>query len=582
MVSQIIMKLLAKTAEDRYQSAAGLRNDLEQCAEQWTRVRTIAPFGLARRDVSERFAVADRLYGREPDLAALLAAFDRCSRAGPGITFVAGFAGVGKSALINALQQPVAQQRGHFISGKFDQRSRGIPYQALVQAFQMLVQQLLTEPPERLQRWRDRILDDLQLADAGTLSLLEPLLTSSDILSLFVIGAYRLNQVDEGHPLRQTVQALEKAGARIQQISLTPLKRDEIAQLVADTMKCPMADALDLAQAVLAKTAGNPFFAIQFLKTLHQDGLITFDVERLRWVAGVDAIRSASITENVVDLMSRRIDRLGQAARNAITYAACIGNRFDLTTLATVTEQSSEATELQIAEAIAAGLIIPEGQNQFVFLHDRVQQAAYARTPDVRKPEAHLAAGRLLLQNTPASQIEDEPFDVASHLNIGAHLITAPKEQRAVAHLNLLAGRKARLSSAYQAALEYFAAGVRLIDEAHWRSDYPLAFSINLEAAQCEVLCGDFNGAQTHLASLLGRARDSLDKAKVYSLQMVHYENAARYADALATAREALALFEVSFPDSSEAKQAALDNEIDAIGSLIGERSIQSLVDPSR
>ncbi|MFN0303967.1 MAG: ATP-binding protein [Burkholderiales bacterium] len=176
-----------------------------------------------------------------------------------------------------------------------------------------------------------------------------------------------------------------------------------------------MADALDLAQAVLAKTAGNPFFAIQFLKTLHQDGLITFDVDRLRWVGGIEAIRSVSITQNVIDLMRRRIDRLDPAGRTAITLAACMGNRFDLASLATVSEQSTEATQRQLSEAVAAGLIIPEGQGVFVFLHDRVQQAAYARIADARNPEAHWAAGRLLWNKTPPNQIEEDPFDIASH-----------------------------------------------------------------------------------------------------------------------------------------------------------------------
>jgi predicted ATPase/signal transduction histidine kinase len=640
VVSQIVMKLLAKSVEDRYQSATGLRIDLEECAAQWSRFANVQPFVLGARDVSEQFTIADRLYGREPDLASLLAAFERYRHAGPGIMLVAGNAGVGKSALIEALRQPVAEQRGYFIAGKFDQRARGIPYHALIQAFQGFIAQLLTEPFDRLQSWRDRIqdalkenagviaemipeveliigtqpppaavgpqeaenrfrrvferfvavltteeqplvlfLDDLQWADTATLNLLEPLLSSSDIRSLFVIGAYRVGQVDETHPLRRIVQALEQQGAPVHQITVTPLKRDDIARLIADTMHCTVLEAADLAQVVLAKTAGNPFITIQFLQALHQDGLITFDVDQSRWVAGIDAIRSASVTENVVELMSRKIDRLGPAARTVLTHAACIGNRFELNTLATVTEQSADETRGYLSEAVAAGLVIPDGHNQFQFLHDRVQQAAYARIPDARKPEAHLAAGRLLWKSTPSDQIESEPFDIASHLNIGAHLITQPDEKRALANLNLVAGRKARQSTAHEAALGYFKAGVNLLDESAWRSDYELAFSIHLEFAQCEYLCGDFNAAETHLASLLLRTKHNLDKATVHSQQMVQYENVARYADALATARTALSLFGVSFPQAGDAKQAALEDEIAAIDALIAGRPIQSLID---
>ena len=391
-LSQLVMKLLAKTAEARYQSALGLQEDLSRCAREWAARGQIAPFTLAQRDVPDRFLISQRLYGREPEVSALLDAFERIcqGRAAAAMMLVSGYAGVGKTSLIQELYKPIIRTRGYFISGKFDQVVRSVPFGALIQAFRGLMRQLLSESEAQLDAWRDRLsqalgtqggvltdvipeierligpqsrppalaptealnrfqrvlqrfvgalaqpghplvifLDDLQWADAATLSLLQPLLTSRDVESLFLLGAYRDQEVDDAHPLLRTLSALDAAGVELHRVVLAPLQRAGLTLLIHDTLHGDEAAAEQLAALVLEKTGGNPFFVTQFLKALKEEGLIAFDYEQCCWTYRLDAIAEAPLTDNVIDLMTRKIERLSERTQQALTLAACIGNAFD-------------------------------------------------------------------------------------------------------------------------------------------------------------------------------------------------------------------------------------------------------------
>ncbi len=655
-VSDIVMKLLAKTAEERYRSALGLKEDLDVCTRDWTARRRSASFPLGRRDVWDHFLISQKLYGREHEVAVLLGAFDRVCRrptARPSMMLVAGYSGIGKTSLIQELYKPIVRQRGYFISGKFDQVVRNIPFGALIQAFRALVRQLLTESETRLAGCRATLLqalganggvlaevipeiefiigkqppavalgptealnrfqlmfqnfvaalarpehplvvflDDLQWADPATLSLLEPLLTGQDIQSLFLMGAYRDHEVDAGHPLLRTLAALESAGVEMQHVALGPLKLADLTLLIRDTLHGELADAEPLAELVLEKTGGNPFFVTQFLKTLKEEGYLTFDYGQGRWTYCIDAIADAPLTDNVIDLMTRKIRRLPERTQRALTLAACIGNPFDQHTLAIVSEQSPEAAADDLKEAISEGLILagalrydsaetpPDAAAPaYAFLHDRVQQSAYALIPAERKQIAHLTVGRLLRERASPEQAEEGIFGIVHHLNLGRSLITDAAERVTVARFNLTAGRKAKASTAHETALQYLEAGLSLLSEEHWTSDYELAFDLHLETAESQYLCGKFEAAEREFASLLHRATTNLDRAKVCRLRSVQCENMSRYADALASAREGLLLFGVSFPDSAEAKEAALESEIAAIQTSLGGRSIASLID---
>jgi predicted ATPase/transcriptional regulator with GAF, ATPase, and Fis domain len=651
-VSQIVMRLLAKTAEQRYQSALGLRNDLEHCARQWVEQRCIAPFLLGQRDVSDRFLVSQKLYGRDREVNELLQVFDNVCEGQTAMMLVEGYSGIGKTSLIQELYKPIVRERGYFIAGKFDQVARSVPYGALIQAFRGLIRQLLAESKDRLAAWRSRLvatlganagvitevipeielivghqpapaalgaseaqnrfqmvfqnfvgaiaqkehplvmfLDDLQWADSATLNLFEPLLTSPDIDHLFLIGAYRDNEVDAAHPLVRTLGNLEGAGFHLNRIALQPLALADLTLLVADTFHCDAAAVEPLARLVLEKTGGNPFFVIQFLKALQKEGLLEFDYEQGNWGFHLEAIAAAGITDNVVDLMTRKIQRLSTKAQAALTLGACIGNQFDLATLAIVSRQSHTSAEDDLREALEEGLLLPSSRltdvpadrvsanSSYAFLHDRVQQAAYALIPAEDKQIVHLTVGRLLLDQLSGTEAEERVFDIVSHLNLGSSLIERESEQVTLARLNLTAGSKAKASTAHQNALGYLKAGLKLLGEDKWDSEYELMLALASERAECEYLCGNFDEAERQFEHILERAQNKLDKARVYGLRMVQYENMSRYTEALACARESLALFGFSFPNTTEEKGAAIEAEIAEIQSLLADRSIASLIE---
>jgi predicted ATPase/transcriptional regulator with GAF, ATPase, and Fis domain len=655
-LSHIVMKLLAKTAEERYQSALGIRQDLEYCERELAAHASVTPFSLGQRDVSDRFVIPQKLYGREPEVDALLRAFDHTCQGPSAMMLVAGYSGIGKTSLIQELYKPIVRHKGYFISGKFDQVGRNIPFGALIQAFCGLLQQLLTESKDRLNLWRARLsealgatggvlaevipeielvmgkqppppvlgpaealnrfqlvfqnfvgalarqehplvvfLDDLQWADAATLSLLQPLLTSPEIRFLFLMGAYRDNEVDAGHPLARTLNNLGPSGAQLHRLFLSPLPLSDLTLFIRDTLHGELSDAEPLARLVLEKTGGNPFFVIQFLRALKEEGFLAFDYEQVRWAYRIEAIRSAAMTDNVIDLMTWKIRGLSPKSQRALTLAACIGNPFDLNSLAVVSQQSPEAAGDDLKEALREGLVLPvplpydafESQSPdgaaaailpYAFLHDRVQQAAYALIPDEGKQLVHLAVGRLLLGRSNPGTADEKIFDIVHHLNRGSGMISDDNERLSVAQLNLKAGQKAKSSTAYEAALSYLKAGLGLLADEQWDSNNPLMFTLHIEAAECEYLCGHFDEAERYFDLLLGRARTRLDKAQVYNLRIIRYENMSLYADAVRSGMEALALFGVSFPDSAEEKEAALETELGAIQTLLGNRTIDSLI----
>ena len=651
-VTRLILKLLAKAAEDRYQSVAGITHDLETCQREWTAHDAISLFDLGSRDVPQQLLIPQKLYGRDRDVGELLRAFEGAREGRTAMLLVAGYSGIGKTSLIHELYDPIVRQRGRFIAGKFDQVVRNIPYGALTQALRNLVRQLLTESEGELTRCRAQLsdvlganggvlsevipeielilgkqpapppldptearnrfgyvfqsfvrtvaqkehplvvfLDDLQWVDAGTLDLLHSLLTSPDIRHLLLIGAYRENEVDAGHLLTWAINRLEVSGAPLSRLSLGPLALPELTLFLGDTLHREAAYVEPLARLIQKKTDGNPFFVIQFLKTLEQDGLFEFDDERAGWSFRIDAIADASMTNNVVDLMTRKIRRLPAGAQGVLALAACIGNRFDWSTFLAVSRHSPEQAWTGLSECLDAGLIQPVGDPSpganestgeeavYAFLHDRVQQAAYGLIPEADKMPVHLDLGRLLLVGFDTEVPDDRIFAILNHLNIGSDLITSASERLSLAKLNLAAGRKAKMSAAYRAACDYLQKGIALLDDTRWSSDYELMLSLFLEAAECQYLAGAFDAAEEYFERLLERAATPMDEAQVRILRMTVYENQSRWTDAVASGRAALALLGISLPQRSEDQYAALDREVEATQSALGNRAIASLID---
>ncbi len=634
LLSALVMKLLAKAPEERYQSAQALAQDLARCTRSWAERGALEPFALGLHDRAGGLVFTSRLVGREREVAALQAAFERCREGAPVVVLVEGYAGIGKTSLIQQLYRPIVRRRGWFIGGKFDQVARGVPFGALIQAFQGLVRQLLGENEARLAHWRETLraalganagvltqvipeigfivgpqpappelgsteaqnrfqrvlqqfvavlarpehplvlfLDDLQWADAATLALLEPLATSAEIGSLLLLGAFRDHELEASPRLARTLAALQASGMPIERVVLGPLAVADLRTLVAGALHSDDEGAAALAALVHAKTGGNPFFAMQFLRLLEREGRLAYDRDAARWTYAIEAIEAAPLADNVVDLMTRRIGRLPAPAQALLTLAACIGNRFDMATLATVSEGAVGATAAELAPVLAEGLVLPlpgGAEGEYAFLHDRVQQAAYALIPPERRRMVHLTAGRLLR----ARASEGALFEIVRHLNEGRSLMTEGSEQRELAALDLAAGRRAKQATAYEPALELFEAGLDACE-----SDAALAFELRLEAAECRYLVGRFEEALADFGRLADAAPTPRDRARALRLRCVQYENMARYVEALACARAGLALFDLHLPEDEAAKAQALEREIATIERLREGRPIAALVD---
>lgn len=639
-IGAILLKLLAKGAEDRYQSALGLKADLERCAEELDASGRIEAFALGAHDVSERFQIPQKLYGREAELAELMGAFDRVANSGqPELLLVAGYAGIGKSALVQELHKPVVRERGHFLSGKFEQYKRDVPYSTITQAFRGLVQQLIGESEESLAAWKARLqeavaingrliidiipqlemvigaqpavpelpateaqnrlhlvferfiaacatrqhplvifLDDLQWVDPASLRLLEHVLAHSDTRFLLCIGAYRDNEVGAGHPLLAAVDKIAKAGAAVQTITLEPLSRAQLCRFVADTLHCDSARAESLARLVHDKTEGNPFFFVQFLRTLHQEGFFDLEPGTGTWTWDITRIEARGFSDNVIDLMVGRLRQLPAATQEVLLYAACLGNQFALGTLATICERAEGAVEEAMRESLRARQVsVSEGIYQFV--HDRVQQAAYSLIPEGERAAIHLRIGRRLLASTAHEQLEEALFDIVNHLNHGVALVTDTEEKAALCWLNARAGRKAAASIAYASARKYLAQARELLPAEAWEARYADTLDLHLELSECEHLLGNVAGAQQLHDLVLARARCDPDRARAYRLRIRLYQASGPYRESVRVALEGLRRFGVEFPEGDAEIQAAFVAEHQEVRVNLRGRRIREIID---
>ena len=641
LLSSLIMKLLAKNAEERYQTASGLEADLLRCLAEWESYRCIDAFPLGAHDASDRLRIPEKLYGRAREIEALLAAFDRVVAQGtPELVLVSGYSGVGKSSVVNELHKVLVPPRGLFAAGKFDQYKRDIPYTTLAQAFQMLVRQILVKSEAELGQWRGVLaeavgpngqlivslipevefiigkqpplpdlppqdaqnrfkmvfrrflgafarpehplalfLDDLQWLDAATLELLEHLISDPDVRHLMLVGAYRDNEVSPSHPLTRTLEAIRKGGARMQEIVLAPLGLDDVSRLVADALHCKRDSARPLAQLVHQKTAGNPFFTIQFLTALAEEGLLAFNRDAAAWIWDLARIRVKGYTDNVVDLMIGKLKRLSDTTQDALQQLACLGNVAEIATLSLVHGNTEEAMDAALWEAARAGLVF-RLESAYKFLHDRIQQAAYSLIPEEHRAEVHLRIGRVLLASMTADGLAEHLFDVANQLNRGAALLTDRDEKAKVATINLRAGRKAKASAAYASACLYLGAGMALLDESDWGNRYELTFRLWLERAECEFLSSNLDKAEQLILELLQRGASKVDQAAVYHLKVQVHVVKGQYSHGVDTALACLRLFGIDFPAHPTREQ--VQTEYETLCQTLNARPIESLIDLPR
>ncbi len=614
-LSRLVMKLLAKDPEERYQSAAGLAHDLAALSAAAEAGRPADDFILAERDVPDRLRIPERLYGREAELAQLVEAVEGVALGRAQIMLIAGHSGIGKSSLVREVMRPIAGRRGHLVSGKFDQLNRGTPYLAIGQACEELVRKLLGETAERVELWRRTLLDamgpsahvmldvvpslerlvgalppapalgaaetqqrfrlvfrrlfralasprhplvifldDLQWADAASLALIDVLMSDPDLAGLLMIGAYRDNEIHAGHPLQALFEQLARGQAPCRRITLAALERRSVGPLIADTLRIPAETAAPLASLVTAKTQGNPFFVRQFLRLLEEKKLLAFDASAARWTWQVDRIEQEPITDNVADLVTERIGRLAAETQRLLRLAACIGNQFDLETLAVVSGGSPRETAAALAGSLAQEIIAPIGESYkyaawseataeagiaYRFAHDRLQQASYAMIPPDERPLLHDQIGRLILERSTPEQCEERLFEIVSHLNLGIASDATREQRDELARLNLRAGEKAKGANAYETALALFVAG---LDRAADLGDARLSHELGVRRIEAMYLCGRFEEAERLAEAMLERTELPLDKAAVLEQLILAHTTQLRYRKALDTAVRALEL----------------------------------------
>ncbi len=630
MLSQIIIKLMSKMPEERYASARGLAADLAECAKQWQSKKTISEFVLGAIDISDQLQQTQKLYGREEPIAELLAAFERVSQGKNEVVLVSGYSGIGKSSLVKEIYKPLTCRKGYFIQGKYDQLQQNKPYSALIDALQNLIRQVLAEPEQKLKHLKQALqqsignqghallalipsikrllgpqsrlentigeaqnqltfafqqfiqvfcqadhplvifLDDLQWADNASLQLLQRLLKDSANSYFMLIGTYRDNEVDFGHPLVEFQKKLVANAVVLNVIKLPPLTHSHLQQLLADTLGCGLVRAKPLAEILQIKTEGNPFFVHAFLKSLHHNHLLTFDYKKGQWQWDIMQIEQQHMTKNVVDLLINNIQQLSPPAQDNLKLAACIGIQFDLHTLSVISQQSVSLTLSLLQEALHANLIqlvcgnyksidliegnltdaqLSEDLIIFQFKHDRILQATYQLiVPNLRR-ELHLNVGRLLLTNADKNSSDETHLgQIVRHLNEASSLITKPEERLELAEFNLQVGKKAKAVAAYQAAKNYFSMAVSLLPQDAWKHHYNLTFALYCGLAESELLTDEHQLAQQHLAILFKQAKTKFDRMLVYQLDIIRLSLANHYNDALQQGLAVLRLFGLDLP----------------------------------
>ncbi len=610
VVSDVVMKLLAKNAEDRYQNVNGLIADLQECRNRLQCTGKIDPFSLGIHDLFNQFQIPEKLYGRENELNALLNTYERVVQGKAELLLVAGYSGIGKTALVHEIHKTILARHGYFISGKFDQFKKNIPYSAIVQAFDDFVQQILTESEEKIDKLRHKImsavqdsgqlildlipsfasiigkqpeipvlgpienqnrlnfvfqnlikavassenplvifLDDLQWADLASLKMIETLLLSPDCQYLFIIGAYRNNEVGVEHPLMQTLEKLKKREILCESIDVGPLTLEAVSELIADSLHQDLKSVQPLAGLCYEKTGGNPFFLIQLLLTLYKEQLIVFDLSINRWIWDFNKIKEIKISDNVVQLMVNKIGELAPDTQKALQLAAFLGNQFDLETLAAISAKDSTVILQELNEALREGYIISSGNasyaTRFYFAHDRIQQAAYSMVEEDQRILIHTEIARLLLKKATTKKLEEKLFDIVNHYDLAIEQgipdnIIDIKEKRNIAELNLKASQAASSAAAFELALKYVEYGLRCVQNESWKNDYALMFGLYSAATEVSYLNGKFDLFEKYAEISIENAATLIDKIKIMELKILAYSAQTKQEEAIKIGIEAI------------------------------------------
>ncbi|MDX2272306.1 MAG: AAA family ATPase [Cyanobacteriota bacterium] len=646
ILSRLVLKLMAKSAADRYQSCQGILADLDNCLEQAGREGRLTIFVLGRQDGGDRLEIPGKLYGRDPEWQALFSSFEEVRQGGSRLVLITGASGVGKSQLVKELYKPITANRGYFIWGKFEQQQVNSPYSALLDALRQMVRQWLALPPSEIDGWRQRLtqalgsqlslllsvipeltwlvgsqppattseagevknrfqqalatliqvgaqaerglvlfLDDGQWADSASLAVIEPLLVANRAQPFMLIVAYRDQEVTSSHPLLLTVQRCQESAIPMQSIHLRPLDQAAVVQLLRDTLHQDPRSLSPLARLIRQKTGGNPFFIEQFLKYLQEEGLLTWQGEAGKWIWDPQAIAAAPVTEHGVELLLQKLKKFPAVTQRALGLAACLGSDFRLEMLANLLRMSFAKAFQALWLALRADIIRPTSPLQiveetasdpttnsqdhpphllivsYVFLHDRLQQAAYELIAPQERAEIHYQIGCWFGQQSPAEQ-ERHLFDWVYHLNQGSAYLKTPEVRLSLARLNQQAGARALAAAAFAAALDYFRQGAEVIDPWGWSVDEELALALHLQWAEAAYLNGLTEQVDPLVEKCLEHAHTPLQRAKVLLLKTSVYRTQGRYQEVWQWGELALGELGVVLPPPDQLGEAVISEEV--------------------
>jgi predicted ATPase/class 3 adenylate cyclase/predicted Ser/Thr protein kinase len=637
MIGNIIMKLLSKNAEDRYQTATRLKKDLEKCLQLWNQHAHIEAFNIETGDVSLQFKIPQKLYGREGESKLLLDAFEQCADGKKQVVLVGGYTGIGKTALIYDTHIPIMRKKGFFTDGKFEQLQRDIPYLAWTQAFNKFIDLVLTEEKPVIEQWKKLLLqemgvmasvvtslipqlekiigpqedppeipanevqnrfnyalrlfikaictkehplvifiDDFQWTDAASLNLLRTILTEPGLGYLLIIGAYRDNEVNESHPFVSGLADIEKEWLKINEtdtslafasdnilikrIFLDNLNEESIAHLLSDTLSLSTSEAAPLATLIEQKTHGNAFFVHRFLESLYEDGHIKLlnDHNNTRWQFQIETLQKLNITDNVVDLLTKKTEKLNSLTRQILYKAACIGHQFDLETLGHISNQSSETLFSALNEGIKEGFIIPvlpdfriisetvdTGANKFRFSHDRVKQTVYSFIDVNEKKEIHQQLGMLMIAQMDKKGTQDNIFEIANHLNEAGDKV---KELDLKSKINYQAGVRAKASSANAPSYHFFIEAIQVLPPTTWKDNYEYTLKLYNQTAEAAYLSGNYAEMERLLDIILQNASTKLDKVLALEIRTNSLFVRQRFTESINSGLEALQMLGMKLP----------------------------------
>jgi len=636
VLSAIILKMLSKNPEERYQNCLGLMADIDECLNQLNQKDRIDEFPIATKDISIRFNIPRSLVDRENERIELMKCFERTCKGLSEMMLVTGQPGIGKSALVNEIHKPIIAKKGYFIFGKYDQFRKDVPYSAIIQSFQGLIRQIISESEDKIQAWRKKLLfalgpngkvitdvipelemiiskqpdlpslgpeesinrfnllfqnfinvftteehplalflDDLQWADQASLKLLQNLMTTYETKYLFLLGAYRDNETNDAHPLTLTLNNIRKKGRKIHSMTLGPLSVTSISMLIMNVLLCDTEKSLPLAELISKKTAGNPFFVIQFLKNVYDNHLLELN-PKTGWEWDINKIREMQVTENVIEFMAEKISHFPKKTQEILKTCACIGNRFDLESLSVVSGKSIDETLDDLTSAIQEDMISLHG-NIYKFHHDRIQEAAYSMIPEKEKEAMHYRIGSNVLKKADSKNLSDKIFYIVDQLNRGIKLVSGTDEELMLAKLNLQAAQKSKKSTAYASASYYLKTAIGLLPEYCWKSHYELTYSIYREAIECEYLNLNFSEAEKLFDIVVRNAKSNIDKANVHTLMVILYITQGNYEDALRVGMEGMKMVGFKIPPNPSDVRVGI--ELLKLRFRFGKKKIEDLID---